>query len=333
MDENLVGYLLKALDAEEQREVEDHLRQHPEAQKRLEQLRRRLDLLAEDGAEEEPAEGLWVRTLARVAEHKCRNLPQAPRPGANQAASGRLPWRRADVLVAACLLVVVGGLTASGLLRLRTGDEVLACQNNLREFHHALSAYSDQNEGKFPWVEAQPPRHFAGCFVPILNDAGLLPKNLSASCPSHRGRSLSIPSLAELEDLRVNQPGVFRSVVRDLAGCYAYPLGYRDTHDGHTVHLGLTRQMDGELPLLADRPPTDGAAEGPANSPNHGGRGQNVLFVGGHVRFCTARTVGLGGDDIYVNAERRVEYGHGARDSVLGPSEASPYPHLFRGDE
>ena len=39
MDENLVGYLLKALDADEQRDVEDHLRQNPQTQKRLEILR------------------------------------------------------------------------------------------------------------------------------------------------------------------------------------------------------------------------------------------------------------------------------------------------------
>ncbi len=29
MDENLIGYLLKALDADEQREVERYLREHP----------------------------------------------------------------------------------------------------------------------------------------------------------------------------------------------------------------------------------------------------------------------------------------------------------------
>ena len=40
MDENLVGYLLKALETDECLAVETYLDEHPEAQQRLEQLRR-----------------------------------------------------------------------------------------------------------------------------------------------------------------------------------------------------------------------------------------------------------------------------------------------------
>lgn len=330
MDENLVGYLLKALDADEQREVEDYLREHPEARKRLEQLRRRLDLLALDGVAADPPAGLWVRALARVAEHKCRTLPAAP-PSPRPATAPRAAWwRRADVLVAAALLVVVGGLGVVLLARF-TGDtrHVVECQNNLRQFHVALSAYADQHEGRFPWVESQPPKNFAGSFVPALTEAGVLPATISVGCPGGPPRPPTSVTFAQLDELRLKQPEEYRDLTRSLGGCYAYALGYREP--GGRDHLGLRRGMDGGLPIMADAPASAGRTGndvGPGNSPNHGGKGQNVLFLDGNVRFVATRNVGLDGDDIFLNAEHRVAVGRGPRDTVLGRSDAVPYPML-----
>ena len=41
--------------------------------------------------------------------------------------------------------------------------------------------------------------------------------------------------------------------------------------------------------------------------------------------------VGIGGDDIYVNRDSRVETGRGPYDTVLGRSDASPYPPREEG--
>ena len=60
------------------------------------------------------------------------------------------------------------------------------------------------------------------------------------------------------------------------------------------------------------------------NSANHGGTGQNVLFLDGSVRFCPTRTVGLSGDDIYLNRVGRQAAGLDAADTVLGSSASSP---------
>ena len=46
--------------------------------------------------------------------------------------------------------------------------------------------------------------------------------------------------------------------------------------------------------------------------------GQNVLYVGGHVRFCTATKVGIDGDDIYLNQMGAVGAGANRFDTVLG---------------
>ena len=74
---------------------------------------------------------------------------------------------------------------------------------------------------------------------------------------------------------------------------------------------------------MADCPPPDA---GRGNSLNHGGQGQNVLYLDGHTQWCTTRTVGLAGDDIFINRERRVAPGLDWADSVLGRSEVGPVP-------
>ncbi len=327
MDENLVGYLLKALDADEQRAVEAHLREQPGGQKRLDRLRRRLDLLASDAVDADPPEGLWVNTLALVAEHQCRGLPHAPSSSPAQAgAGGRTWWRRVDVLVAAALLIVVGGVVTTWLVVARDREQLIACQHNLRHFYDALWRYSENNDGKFPEVQSQPPTNRAGFFVPILNDAGVLPPGISVGCPSGDLRPLPSHTVVELEALYKEQPEKFQDVARDLSGCYAYTLGYSELKDGHFMHRGLTAKMDKRLPILADRPPAVAGAPAFANSPNHAGRGQNVLHIGGNVEFRTTRTVGIDGDDIFVNSAGNVAAGRTPYDTVLGRSDAEPYP-------
>jgi hypothetical protein len=326
MEENLIGYLLQALDAEEQREVEKYLREHPEAQKRLDQLRNRLDVLARDADEGDAPAGLWVKTLGRVAEHKCRAaLPAVPPAAARSGAGGRPTWwRRADVIVAAALLVLVGGLGAIWLADIHRGRHVIECANNLHRFDQALEAYADTHNGQYPWVGAEAPKNFAGSFVPALNEARAMPPGLSVSCPGDPPRPPSAVTFAELGQMSREEPEKFKTATRDLAGCYAYSLGYRDP--GGAGLYGMTRSMDGHLPLMADAPSCDSGKDvRPGNSTNHGGRGQNVLFIGGQVEFRTTRALGTD-DDIYLNAEHKLAAGYGPQDAVLGRSDAAPMP-------
>src|SRR5262249_22737277 len=156
------------------------------------------------------------------------------------------------------------------------------------------------------------PLAFAGSFVPVLRDAGVLPATVNASCPAVGRQAPPVASLADLEAVQRARPEEFDALVRDLAPGYAYSLGYEDGGALHGLHRGLG---DG-LPLLADRP----GDEAVGNSPNHGGGGQNVLYIGGHVRWCTERTVGEGRDDIYLNRRHQLRAGLGRSDTVLGAS-------------
>jgi hypothetical protein len=132
--------------------------------------------------------------------------------------------------------------------------------------------------------------------------------------------------LQQLQSLYESEPARFEAMVQELNGCYAYPLGYRS--DGQLQGLSK-RAFAGNtefVPVLADRPPFDhpGAELLEGNSPNHGGTGQNVLYLGGNVRFAKNRMVGLNGADIYLNRNRRLGVGVDERDIPLASGTVHP---------
>jgi hypothetical protein len=320
MEENFVGYLLNALDPETHRQVEAHLCDHPERQRELDLLRQALEPLQADAEEIEPPPGLTVRTLACVAEYCCRDLPRAPAPSRAAEFGPRRWWRRADVLVAASILLCAGLLVPPVVSHFRHQYQLTACQDNLRTFGVALRSYSDNHGGAFPNVgdPKLEPVGVAGIFLPILRETGAVdPERVNVCCPGNGDRAGCPWTLKELMDLA---PQKFEELAPRLAGCYAYTLGYRGRD--HRVY-GYSERSP-RVPLMADRPPFRG--EGPpdtaSNSPNHGGTGQNILFSDGSVKFFTDRF--LAGDDIYLNRHNRVGAGYGPEDFVLGISEARP---------
>jgi prepilin-type processing-associated H-X9-DG protein len=334
MEENLVGYLLRSLDPETYRHVELHLKQNAEARRQLARLRTALEPLASDTEHDEPPSGLWVRTLAHIAQDRCRhaepgpkegspyrNLPSAPKlPRSEDTASGRPSWRWMDVAAMAALVLLLASFASVWMMTAWRDQAQVACQNNLRLLFDALAAYSDRHRGNFPKVHEAPPENVAGIFVPILHDDGVLMGNVSLTCPA---RGLSCLATPSVEDLRRMPPEEFAALAHQLGGSYAYSLGY-----GQPGQLwGLRSDDDQRLPILADGPlVVEGRVMPSANSPNHGGRGQNVLFVDGHVQFVTLTTVGVEGDNIYLNQQGQVAAGRSRFDSVLGASAARPFP-------
>src|SRR2546423_1625971 len=76
--------------------------------------------LGADKREKPVRAGLAVRPIARVGEYCCLNLSGA-RAAVCRAAPPRSWWRRADVVIAASLLVLALGLGVPALLRARVG--------------------------------------------------------------------------------------------------------------------------------------------------------------------------------------------------------------------
>jgi len=253
--------------------------------------------------------------LARIADQPAPTLPQAPSTRGDLGAGSR--WlRRADALVAALILIVLGALAIPWLASQWERQRRAACATNLMKFWRSLEAYSDHHDGQYPRIAEEPPVNFAGSFISSLNSADVLPRNeVSVLCPAQGRRP---PSRVTLDDLHkyYENPGLceLQSITRDLGGTYAYSLGYWEGQ----VLCGLHR-TDTMLPIMADRPSLKGG-----NSPNHGGAGQNVLFVGGYVIWHTTTAAGPDGDDIYCNRDNEVLAGFDRTDAVLGSSHATP---------
>jgi hypothetical protein len=199
LEENLVGYLLKALDPEEQRQVEKAIQDDPDVRRRLELLEQGLQPLAADREHPQPPIELRYRVLARVAEDRLQKQSRRLKaPPLSSEGLGKSWWRRADVLAAAVLLVVVGPLLAPAISFAKSRFQITQCQNNLRSFHAALMAYTDLHEGRLPRVDKEPPRNLAGVVVPILYQEGL-GQGLKIRCPSSPAPDAPLHSLDELD--------------------------------------------------------------------------------------------------------------------------------------
>src|SRR5262245_52824100 len=200
MDDQLVGYLLHALDEKERRQVESYLHSSPDARRKLETLRTALTPLEADRASPLPPPGLAERTLARVIAAPRRRLRTAPR------ISGELGfnpsrWRRSDLLVASIAGLIFLGMAWAWIGKTRRQEPQTACQNNLRRFHHALVQYANQrSDNSFPRVESSGPRGFAGVYLPALIDAGTMTLADVPICPAHSGWTPA-PEMQRLADL------------------------------------------------------------------------------------------------------------------------------------
>jgi len=327
MKHDLLGYVLNLLDDEDRRQVEAHLAESPEARRQVQALRGAVLPLGHDQEEEEGPAGLFVSTLKRVAAYRCRRVKAPPPPPSR--GSVRSGWRLVDVLVAASILLVGFMIAAPAILYARHRYNIVACADNLHHFHAALMQYSQGRDanGYLPGPDRSGAFSAAGTYAVALRDAGCWDPALHPVCPANRKSSAQAPLPPTREQLKSQcasvVPTSLDSIYESLGGCYGYNLGFEDAK-GWYHHI--SRALGDEVPIMADRPlrSREAADWQTRNSLNHAGTGQNVLFLGGHVRFHKDRRIA--GDDLFLNANRRLAAGRGPHDAVLGPGEARPYP-------
>ena len=302
-DEDLIGYLVDALDADDRVAVESYLRASPDAAVRLDQLRFWLAPLEADREPVAAPVGLAERTVARLAAHlteheppavpsSLRPLPRAPREAPEtRTVGGRF---RPDVLVACGIAIVTAGLLFSAIGKVRARNEMMACQNTLRITHTGLSGYADTHHDRYPQIG---PNSTAESFAAELSQSGQVPASFRPVCPACLATDPTAPGPA--------------------AG-YTYTLGYR-APSGDLVgprRPMTTRDEFDLVPISADYPMASAApAAGPV-CPH--AFGMNVLFAGGNVRVTTSALIGPNGDHIYQNVFGAVGAGIDRTDIVLG---------------
>lgn len=319
MRDELIGYLLDALEPEERAEVAAQLSRDLQLQRELELLSQCLLPLAADKPHYEPPAGLAHRTVEFVAiQTRVMTAPPAPSPRSNR-------WTWADAIVAAGLFLAATALFFPAVNQSRFAGRVLACQNNLRELGVALTNYSDLNEGYFPNIPPDGRLSAAGIYAPRLVEGKYLTNHNLIVCPaSQLAETVHEFRVPTCKDLQAAPETTLVRLHRQMGGSYGYNIGYvaggkyQGTRNLHRTNFAI----------MADEPGT----VAPYGSPNHGGHGQNVLFEDGHVQYLTSCKARGCNDDIFRNDMGQVAAGMHLHDAVVGPSHARPIviPVLIR---
>lgn len=348
MHEDLLGYLLGALEPDEMQRISEWLRDNPEAQQQLAEIERSLQPL-EDAFEavEGPSDELLARTLASIPEGIPPTAEEAFGPQVTltdvdltgEARSGGSRWSMVDsiggLLSVATLLALLLPTIAAG----RGEARKVACQDQLRGLGSTLIQYVLQDhQGRLPQVAESGPEAFSGIYAIRLAEKGLLADGAPRWCPSadlpvliNQADSKSavdadvvslqaLPSVAELHELSVND---LQRIQRLAGGHYAYTLGVID-EQGYSSPRYEARAS---FAIMADAPLGRSVAAGEPNAMrfSHGGEGINVLYEDGGVRFIRAAALDSIPDHPLFNHAGASEAGLNIDDASLSPSWRGPF--------
>jgi type II secretory pathway pseudopilin PulG len=323
--EQLLGFLLGALERAEHEQVERELAANPQLRQELAEIRAVLEKVGMDQLPEplEPPAGLAERTCQFVAAKAENAAPVALPPERGAGASSRA-YTFTDVLVAASVLLVLGALVFPSLVRSRFLARLTACQNNLRQIGMAMWQDSelgpDQRYSRIPWEDD---RAVAGMMGSILVEKQLLANPDALICPTS-DLAVLLPGFRNPTITQIrNASGQEMIRLQQIAGgSLAYPLGF--TQGGRIVPPRNTYRegycLVGEAPA---------AEVGNAKSASHDGRGGNIFFEDGHIRWIEDSGYSLLPDHPYRNRQGQAAPGVDQDDAVLGGSDMHPTPVVF----
>lgn len=305
MRDQLLGYLLGALEQEEHELVDNQLRCDPRLQHDLDLLRRGVAPLAFDRESYEVPLGLAART--------CQLIPDRPQPlplwGWGAPAHR---WGMQDLLVAAGICVAATLLFFPAVSHSRSQAQLAMCQNNLRLLGVALGNYSEHHGRFFPFQHGPGAATVTSAVTPVLQESGFLDDLRCVICPaSALGGNDESPrtGVDAVGQVARREWDRLRHLVSDS---YGFTLGH--LADG-VYHAPRNRQR-AHFALAADLPSSQAAD---LQSSNHGGCGQNVLYEDGHVDFLKSCRTNRPEhcDNIFLNDDNAVGPGVHADDAVI----------------
>ena len=325
MREQLLGYLLGALDGPERESVETQLERDSGLRQHIERLDAGLDPLRMDPDQVDPPDGLAAQTCEYVAaQAEAGAVTRAPASEVSpvrEANSWAANWSLADLVAASSVIAATALMFFPAISNSRFQAHLGSCQNNLRQLGVALSQYSIAHNSYVPYVPPRGNLAAAGVYAPLLVEGGFVTDVQRFICPAgplpEPGDVFRVPTMKEMTTARGATLAVLK---RTCGGSYGYTLGYID--DGR--HRGTRNRGRADYALMSDAPSHHLAGR---QSSNHGGRGQNVLFENGRVQFLVTCRVGAC-DDVFVSERGYVEAGAHRDDAVVGHSAAVPMPWI-----
>ena len=315
MQENIIGYLLGALDDDEMARFEAELEFDEELQLRVQDAARGLQILG-DSTELEPPPGLVQATFRRVDAVAAPRLSTAHRRELQPTES----WSLLDMIVAASVLFISCLLFTPAIQGSRIQAQISACQDNLRQIGQALIGYSLANAKQtFPQIPNDANTGVAGIYASILNDAGFINDDHMYYCPSLTRQDLDetkwrIPRFDEF----TKAYGPALAELHAMAGgTYGYTMGY---FEGGKLQP-VCNENRKNYPICADQLYCE-------SRPNqlqltH----RNVLFEYGGVRTFASNLREWNGDLIFEDLYGRRRAGVNKHDAVISAtSSARPLP-------
>ena len=173
-----------------------------------------------------------------------------------------------ELLVVIAIIGILAGILLPVLSRARESARRTQCMSNIKQIGMGLIMYANENSELFPSDTA-----YAGA-SPAMRGLNLLydtyiSDNRVFNCPSDT--QVDAQSNAGMSPFTAN-------LAFDKDEC---SYGYDRAH---------TQADDADVALVADRPPATPSAT--ANTTNHNARGQNIVYVDGHVEFIISPLAG-----------------------------------------
>jgi hypothetical protein len=308
MRQQLLGYLLNAIEPDERAVVEQRLGEDESLRREFDLLRCCLDPLACDPLHHEVPLGLAQRCCEYVYS-RVEVMPAALSAAETTVPGRHRRWSWLDLSVAGAIAAAIAILIVPAIYQSHVYSQITQCQKNLSDIGTAQASYVDRHGSYYPatgsgdqWAAARAP------VVQLIQD-GYIDKR-TAVCPTAgAGAEPQIPSLEQLHSLQRDQ---LLKLFPHLNAVYPSSLPYRDGSK-------LVEQKDQHRPgfaITSDPPGTEGK-----NSPNHGQLGQPAHLENGTTPFLKGLVVPGTRDNISTNHEGKVDFPVAPDDSMIYPEE------------
>jgi len=333
--EHWIGYLLGALDDEQQSAVQQELNANPVAAAEVAKLEKHLSLLDDGLHEELPPNRLAARTLSFLDKpHIFRDLEEdvfnespagaADAPSTKSASESVEPvsgsysrFSLTDALVAVGACVAAVAIFFPALASSRMLASQMKCENNLRQVGFALHEFATGNaEKRYPKIAPRGPLAVAGSYAPRLLNDGFVRHQEVVACPEI-ATSEDAPQVPSVDQLLSAPQDKVAEVQQGLANVYNYNLGMQI--EGETqAPIFAGRAM---YPIASDVVVVENGKLAPRA---HADGRFNILFDDGHVEYVRLDELPNFAKQFFLNDRGQVAAGLDEDDAVIANGTAFP---------
>jgi len=251
--------------------------------------------------EVEPPDGLVERTLEQVRIKRQTDALLASQKPARRVLLPTFSLREIAVLAAAAVVLLTVFVPSVYMAKARAQRG--QCASNVGQIGAAIQAHASANKGLLPAIDGGG-RWLAGDGQPVVSNSAALFKLVSAryaspvsfQCPAVGGGSF-----------------VMRAGMTDFPQARFISYSYQHTSGPvrPTLNDPALQEVKEQMAILADSTPLfDGTRFRPdrlnaSAGDNHGGAGQNVLYLDMHVEWHSEASAGVHGDNIFLAGDIR----------------------------